>query len=381
MGKKELLSQIEYLEEYKNQLKQEVIELDDEKLFQSFGVYKPQYNFANLEEYKNKLSTIRKQQKDMIKCKTAAFCLREKWYVDGSEEKGKKFIATSIKQILYYFNIECDSIIDKVKFSNYKSSQQRIYSICEKQNKFFATSEIAISRKYLILKLDELALSYEYQLKKQEERDYQRELREQQREEARIAKELEEKRIELEKEKAHYQNAKDKLTLQIQNEKDEIKKEFLLERENQINAHIDNVSSALKEVDYRQANYKAGYVYIISNIGAFGENIYKIGMTRRLEPEDRINELSGASVPFRFDIHALIFTDDAPKLESALHSAFADKKLNLINGRKEFFNVSLDEIKKVVYENYDKTIDWIDIPDAQQYRETQMLRKQINNND
>ena len=94
-------------------------------------------------------------------------------------------------------------------------------------------------------------------------------------------------------------------------------------------------------------------MYIISNIGAFGENIYKIGMTRRLEPEVRIAELSGASVPFRFDIHAMIFSNDAPKLEAALHNAFADRKMNLVNGRKEFFMVTLDEIKKVVQENHD----------------------------
>ncbi|MBQ8515606.1 MAG: GIY-YIG nuclease family protein [Ruminococcus sp.] len=116
-------------------------------------------------------------------------------------------------------------------------------------------------------------------------------------------------------------------------------------------------------------------MYIISNIGAFGENVYKIGMTRRLEPMDRINELGDASVPFKFDVHALIFTEDAPALEAALHNAFSDKKVNKINTRREFFRVSLREIKKVVRENFDKTVEWIEVPEADQYRQTVALEQ------
>ena len=139
------------------------------------------------------------------------------------------------------------------------------------------------------------------------------------------------------------------------------------------------MDKALQDLDYREAN-RAGYVYIISNIGAFGENIYKIGMTRKLEPEERIAGLSGASVPFRFDIHAMIFSNDAPKLEAALHNAFADRKMNLVNGRKEFFMVTLEEIKKVVQENHDKTVEFLNVAEAQQYRESEMMRKRKENN-
>ena len=119
---------------------------------------------------------------------------------------------------------------------------------------------------------------------------------------------------------------------------------------------------------------KAGYVYVISNIGAFGENVYKIGMTRRLDPQDRIDELGDASVPFNFDVHVMIFSDDAPALESALHRAFEDKKVNMVNQRREFFNVSLEEIKKVIKEHFDKTVEFIDVPDAEQYRISQKIK-------
>ena len=376
MDNGELLNQVQELKVLKERLKQEVIQLDDEILFQGFGVYQPQYNFAELDQYKARLEEIRNEQKEMIRKGTAATCAMN-WRVNGSEKEGKKLIAESIKQIIRNFNIECDICIGKVKFSNYENTQNRIYKAFEMQNRLNETNKISLSRRYLLLKLEELALAYEYQQKKKEERELQRELREQQREEARIAKEIEAKRLELEKEQAHYENALKKINEQIAVEKSEERKQFLLERKEELDNNALDVDKALQDLDYREANHRAGYVYIISNIGAFGENVYKIGMTRRLDPEDRISELSGAAVPFRFDVHAMIFSNDAPKLEAALHNAFADKKMNLVNGRKEFFRVTLEEIKKVVEENHDKTVDFINVPDAQQYRETVMIRKRL----
>ena len=136
----------------------------------------------------------------------------------------------------------------------------------------------------------------------------------------------------------------------------------------EIEAQLEEINKNIKDIDYRESNAKAGYVYIISNIGAFGENIYKIGMTRRLDPQERIDELSDASVPFNFDIHAMIFSDNAPALENALHKAFENKKLNMVNQRREFFNVTLDEIKAVVMKNFDKSVEFIEVPEAEQYR-------------
>ena len=132
-------------------------------------------------------------------------------------------------------------------------------------------------------------------------------------------------------------------------------KEELISKKQELEEKIEDTEKAIKDVDYREANKRAGYVYIISNIGAFGENVYKIGMTRRLDPMERVYELGDASVPFNFDVHAMIFSDDAPK----------------------FFNVTLDEIKKVVKENYDKTVEFIDLPEAEQYRVSEKMRKDI----
>ena len=149
-----------------------------------------------------------------------------------------------------------------------------------------------------------------------------------------------------------------------------------LKRHRMLIARLDKIDKEFADVDYREANQRAGYVYVISNIGAFGENVYKIGMTRRLDPQDRVDELGDASVPFNFDIHAMIFSNDAPKLEAALHNAFADRKLNFVNQRREFFNVSLDEIKQVIKDNYDKSVEFVELAPAEQYRESLKLKEQ-----
>lgn len=379
MTKETLLEEIEELQKLKRALQLEIIELDDTALFQNFGVYKPQYNFSSLDEYKNRLKEIRDEQKNMIKAQTAVVC-NTLWKVQGSEAKGKKMIAENIKQTIRNFNIECDLCISKVKFSNFESSKDRIFKAFELQNKLNETNDIHITDEYYRLKNKELELAYEYQKKKKEEQEEQRRLREELREAEKVAREIEEKRKELEKEQEHYFNYLKKINEQIEVEKSEERMKYLLNKKNELNENVEDVKIALQDLDYREANHKAGYVYIISNIGAFGENIFKIGMTRRLEPEERIAELSGASVPFKFDIHAMIFSNDAPKLEAALHNHFASKKVNLVNGRKEFFNVTLEEIKQVVRENHDKTVDFINIPDAEQYRESVMLRKMIESN-
>ena len=227
------------------------------------------------------------------------------------------------------------------------------------------------------MKLEELSLCYEYENKKNEEKEQRRIQREKEREQAKLLKEIEEARKKIQKEQTHYTTQLKFLNDQIEIESNSERLEFLLQKKNDVEKNLIDLDIALKDVDYREANQKAGYVYVISNIGAFGNDVYKIGMTRRLNPQDRIDELGGASVPFKFDIHAMIFSDDAPALEAALHRAFENRKVNMANGRKEFFNVTLDEIKKVINANYDKTVDFIDIPPAQQYRESLKLKEKI----
>ena len=354
--------------------KTELIETDEKILLQEFGLYEPTYDFANSEQYNDRLTEIRSKQKEMIKNNTAANGNMQ-WTVNGSLSKGRSMVKDTQKLLLRAFNSECDELVNKVKFNNFESCKKRIIKSCDIISKLGKTMLISISPEYLTLKLDELILAFEYRQKKQEEKEHLRYLREQAREEAKLKKELEEARKKIKKEKEHYENALSAMDSQIANA-DPSEVEALLNKRSEIIEQLNEINKSEQDLDYREANQRAGYVYVISNIGSFGEDDYKIGMTRRLDPMERINELSVASVPFNFDVHAMIFSDDAPALEAALHRAFANRKLNMVNQRKEFFNVSLNEIKSVVKSHFDKTVEFIDYPDAEQYR-TSLKMKDI----
>lgn len=381
--KKNLILQIDSLKIESNNLtesikekRKEIVELDEVILLQDFGMYSPIYDFATSEGYKDRLDAIRTEQKNMILNKTAATC-SQVWAVNGSEAQGRVMTNQNIKQILRCFNGECDILISKVKFNNVTAYIEKIRKSFDALNRMNSKHAVSLSISYLNLKINELLLAYEYAVKKQQEKEEQRRIREQMREEAKLQKELEEARKDIEKEQKHYSNALSKINDQLE-KCDDVEREVLLEKKAEIENHLSSLNQAMEDIDYRQANKRAGYVYIISNIGSFGENVYKIGMTRRLDPMERVDELGDASVPFKFDVHALIFSDDAPTLETALHHAFENKKVNMINGRREFFNVTLDEIEEVVKANYDKTVEFIKIPEAEQYRETQKILNQIN---
>ncbi len=354
--------------------KSEIVETDEALLLQSFGMYTPHYSYSTSEIYKDKLKEIRENQKKQIKTGYAVTGNSD-WAVNGSVAKGKKMVSDMQKLLLRAFNAECDDAVEHVRFNNIEASEKKILSSANAISKLGSMMGINISDTYVNLKIKELRLMHEYQVKKQEEKEAAKELRQRQREEAKAAKEMEEARQKLEKEQSHYENALSRLNAQIDNASEEDRIELEAKR-TELESQLKRIDAEMKDVDYRAANQRAGYVYVISNIGAFGENVYKIGMTRRLDPMDRVDELGDASVPFNFDVHAMIFTDDAPGLEAALHNAFADRKLNFINQRREFFNVTLDEIKMVVQENYDKTVEFVDVAPAEQFRESVRLREQ-----
>lgn len=340
------------------------LSIDDDFRYQQFGLYRPRYKMAHSDEYKAKLDEIRVLQKDLIK-NGKAIIGNTDWTVSGSAAKGKKMVKDMQKLLLRAFNSECDELVDKVKYNNYDVSLRRINASCDAISNLGNVMGISISNSYKNAKVSELTLAFEYAQKKQEEKEAEKEARARMREEAKLQKEIEEARKNLEKEYTHYTNALAKINAQLKTNPDS---DELLSKKQELENKIADTNKAIQDVDYREANKRAGYVYVISNIGAFGENVYKIGMTRRLDPQDRVDELGDASVPFTFDVHAMIFTDDAPKLENALHKAFENKKVNMVNPRREFFNVSLDEIKQVVRQNYDKTVEFYDYPEAEQYR-------------
>ena len=373
---KETAAQVETLRKVKAEIEEarrQLVETNETVLMQSFGLYTPRFAFANSSAYKEELDKVRQQEKDCIKSDRAATGSKN-WTVDGSLKEGQKMVANMQKLLLRAFNVECDDVIDHVKFNNVESAVKRIQSSFSSISKLGSICGVAITGTYRDLKLKELYLAYEFQQVKQQEKEELKQLRAEERERAKLEKEIEEARKKIEKERKHYVNALEKLNAQMASATAE-ELPALNEKKAELEAQLGDLAKAQEQVDYRAANQKAGYVYVISNIGAFGEGVYKIGMTRRLEPMDRIDELGDASVPFDFDVHALIFSEDAPALEAALHRAFDDRKLNMVNTRREFFRVSLDEIKSVIKNNFDKTVEFIDVAPAEQYRQSELIRK------
>lgn len=363
-----LAREVKSLEKELHEKKNQLIVLDDDIMFESFSLYKPHFSFSNSAEYKNKLDQIRNTQKQMIKDKTAASG-GEGWTVNGNKAQGKKMVNDMIKLVLRSFNNECDYCVDNVKFNTIDSNLKRINQSFEALNKLGQIMKVSISRNYLNSKIDELHLALEYQQKKQEEKEEQKRVREELREQAKLEQEIRQAREKIEKERKHFNKALDEIMIKIQNTTDEKELLELNAKKAEIEGGLEKISKEESEVDYREKNAKAGYVYIISNIGAFGENVFKIGMTRRLEPIERIDELGGASVPFSFDVHAMVFSDNAPELEAKLHHHFYKNRINKLNGRKEFFKADIKEIEKIIKENYDKVLDIIEIPEAEQYRQ------------
>lgn len=355
-------------------LNREIIETDETILLQTFGLYQPQYDFANSSQYKERLDHIRAEEKSMIKDGIAVIGASN-WTVNNSQKEGRKLVANMEKLLLRAFNTECDELVRKVKFNNVESFVKRINSSYQTISKLGAAMQISISLVYRDLKIQELYLAHEYALKKQEEKEELKRIRAEQREQAKLEKEIEVARKKLEKEQNHCKNELARMLKQDTSSMNEEEKAAFDAKKSELEAQLGEIQKGIADVDYRAANQKAGYVYVISNIGSFGENIYKIGMTRRLDPMDRVNELGDASVPFNFDVHALIFSEDAPALEAALHKAFEDRKVNMVNTRREFFNVTLEEIKDVIKANFDKTVEFIETAPAEQFRESLLMKK------
>ena len=361
------------LETYKN-LRKEVSIFESKLDLIEFGIYEPVYDFEKSDDYREEQNKIIQIQKEMITADTAAIC-NTNWTIEGSEAKGRAVVKVYKKLMLRAFNGECDVLISKVKWNNVNQMKERMQKLFDAINKLGQGFQVYLNNQYLDLKSKELILEYEYQSKRQQEKEEMRAIQEELREEEKAKKEFEQAQRDAEKEEANYQKALDKA-----------RKEYEAstgEKHNKLEAQIEKLEQELKEAQAKKERAlsmaqqtKRGHVYVISNIGSFGENVYKIGMTRRLEPIDRVKELGDASVPFQFDIHAMIYSDEAPTLENELHKAFTNKKVNMLNYRKEFFKVTLDEIENKVKE-IGLHAEFSRLPEAMEYRETLAILEKL----
>jgi hypothetical protein len=336
------------------------------------GHYKPHFDYDTSESYKEALLDAREVQKRMIKNEDAMHIITP-MTLDGSASKGLAMQKRLFKMAIRAFNNECDAAIANARWNNMDTLEKRINKSFEMLNKYNSSTSVAITSAYLYLKIKELRIVNEYKVKLQEEKEEQAAIRQIMREEAALQKEIDQAA----KEEDKYQ----KLLAKAQKEAEKAVGSKL----DEVNEKIEGLEKDLEDAHSKNERAKSmaeqtkrGHVYVISNIGSFGEDVFKIGMTRRLEPLDRVKELGDASVPFIFDVHAMIYSDNAPALESMLHKEFSTNRVNLVNNRKEFFNLSLDDIKNKVSE-LSVEAEFILTASAEHYHESKAIRAEKSN--
>lgn len=305
------------------------------------------------------LQKARELTKSLIKTSKAASCD----YVEPNRRN------TAIKFVLDAFNGKVDSTLSKIKHNNYGKLFQEIkdaFQLVNYNGSAFRSAKITDI--FLQARLNELKWGVAVNEIMLEEKEEQRRIKEQLREEEKARREYERAIKEAEKEEKTIQQAIDKATKELMLAGEE-QRLALEQKLAELQIKFEEAEAKNQRAISMAQQTRSGHVYVISNIGSFGENVYKIGMTRRLEPLDRVRELSDASVPFAFDVHAMIYSDDAPSLENHLHKVFNGKQVNKVNSRKEFFNVGIKDIKSTVA-NMNIDAHWTMFADAKEYRES-----------
>lgn len=357
-----------YLEkrEILDRLIKEVAIYDERLSLAEHGVYEPHFDFTDSSAYKERIKSIRAVQRDMVSSKTATI-IPGNWTLDGSVAKGRTMMNRQARLTLRAFNNECEAAIANARWNNVNAMEKRIKKSADAIDRANESTKLQLSPAYVSKKLEELFLTHEYRQKQKEEREERSEIARADREEQRLLSEAKAAAKEEAKYQALLEKARSEAETNEPNEK--------------LQAKIAQLEASLAEAHEKTERAKAmaemtktGYVYVISNIGSFGEDVIKIGLTRRLNPDDRVKELGDASVPFGFDTHAIIYSDEAPALEAALHKEFDARRINMANMRKEFFRVSLDEVESAVTKLAPEASFFPD-REAQDYQETVAKRE------
>lgn len=339
-----------------------VIDIDE------FGVYEPVYDFEKSESYRTELLAIIESQKALLLDEKAVIC-SVNWSVDGSLTKGKANSKSYMKLVLRAFNSECNALIAKVSWNSVVETKERIQKSFEAINKVAEQSAVQIQKEYLDLKLQELFLEYEYKLKVQKEKAAAKKQFLNQKEVERWQRQYE-AAVNL---ISNYENQIEEAKPNLISASKTIRTKWQKKMEH-LELKVKEAIICKEKAEFLIKNTDTGYVYIVSNIGSFGENIYKIGSTKSANPSESINAFSDAAVPFPFDIHGLLFSDEVTRLESQLHEAFACYKVNLRNENSTFYRLNWTLIEQKVKELAGNAT-LIKTPKAKEFRETRIQFK------
>jgi hypothetical protein len=330
-----------------------VVDLDDERVLQDVGIYRYHHPLENALAYRERLDDIAARIAGTIKA-GAAIEKSNMFTFDGSLAKGRAMTNDLAKLMLRAYNAEAENVVRSLRAGNTVTAIKRLDAARMAIAKLGKMMEMRIADQFQALRIEEIELTADYLVKKEEEREVARIERERLREERKVELELATARERLDKERSHILTVIEKVRANGTSDPE-------LERK------LTDIDSAIAQNDYRAANIRAGYVYVISNRGAFGDHVVKIGLTRRLEPIERIYELGDASVPFRFDVHAIFFSEDAVSLEKELHDHFSARRVNWANDRKEFFFASPADVRAVLSEKLGNLLEFVEHAESTEY--------------
>ncbi|WP_241979952.1 DUF4041 domain-containing protein [Cryobacterium sp. TMT4-31] len=339
----------------------EIVNLRDSVLLQEFGLYDNEHPAESSVSLATELESLRTQIKQAVR-EGQATTATTGFTFNNSTAKGGKFVRDMSKLMLRSYNAEAENCLKSVRAGNLATAQKRLGTTVDQVERLGGMIDLHITPYYHRLRLRELEFASRHLQALQVEKELERERREELRQQKQAEQELAREKEKLEKERSHYANV---LATLIENGD--------AEGAERMRAQLADVDRAIENVDYRAANIKAGYVYVISNIGSFGPEVVKIGMTRRLVPMDRVHELGDASVPFRFDVHALFFADNALAVEAMLHQHFADRRLNRVNLRREYFRATPAEVLEVLNAHRVEVLEYTVEPEAAEFRSSVVL--------
>ena len=346
-------------------LETQIVRTSDEMVLQEVGVYKYSHPLETSLQYKDWLDRNRDYIKDLVKSGRAVASISS-WTVNGSTKEGAKMVKDISKLMLRAYVAEADNCVRTVKPMNRDATILRLNKTRETIAKLGRVMQIRISDELHQARVQEITLTADFIAKKEVEKEAEREERARLREQEQVAREIAAAQAKLEKERQQYATA----LAQLIAKGDETGAA-------ELQAKLTEIDDGLAGLAERAANTRAGHVYVISNIGAFGERMVKIGMTRRLEPMDRVRELGDASVPFRYDVHALFFSDDAVGLENGLHQRFAAQRVNMVNAHREFFHVTPYEVREALSEMDGHVLEYTEKPVAEEYYQSINERRRL----
>jgi hypothetical protein len=344
------------------QLRRDLVETREVLALQEVGIYRYSHPLETALAYKERLTKLDEEMRQVVK-EGGAVTGTKQWAINGSQKEGARMVSDFCKLMLRAYNNEADNAVRALKPFMLDAAVQRLEKARTTIQKLGSAMHIEVTDRYHRLRVTELELTADYLAKREEEKEKEREARARMKEEEAVRRELERERERLEKERSHYESVVQ--ALRAKGDDAAVEK---------LEAKLSELDKAISGVENREANTRAGYVYCISNIGAFGPGVVKIGLTRRLDPMDRVRELGDASVPFRFDVHALIFSEDAVGLETMLHQHFAERRVNMINAHREFFYASPVEVRTVLESVQGSLISFNEVPEALEWRQSESAR-------